>query len=129
MKKLYLVWYEENNKVLNKIATITYSENKYIFEYSNQEYNDLQLFSKNGLFYGFEDINKKYESTTLFPSILDRLPSKKRLDYNQIKKTFNIEENDTDFDILQKTKGKISDDNFIFITQEEYDSLKMDEKI
>lgn len=121
---LYLVWYEKEKKILNLIAKITYENNCYRFEYLNFNTNELQLFSKNGLYYGFMDINEIYESDKLFPTILNRLPSKKRVDYDKIMKMFNFSEDATDFEILEKTKGINSNDKFRFITEDEYNELR-----
>lgn len=123
MRKLLLVWYEEG-KILNKIGLLTYDNNLYQFKYLNYANNDLQLFSNNGLYSGFLNINETYELNELFPTILNRLPSKNRSDYNILMERYNIKENSDDFEILEKTKGKLNSDNFLFITEEEYDLLK-----
>lgn len=123
MKKLFLVWYEKENKILNKIGELSYDGTYYYFRYLNYENNDLQLFSKNGLFYGFEDINLTYKSKELFFSIKSRIPSKKRIDYKQILNEYRLNDSCTDFDLLEKTKGRISTDNFLFITEDELKSL------
>ena len=121
---LFLVWYEEENKILNLIAKLTFEESFYKFEYLNFNNSDLQLFSKNGLFYGFEDVNQIYISDTLFVSIVNRLPSKKRVDYDKIMSRVDLDSNASDFDILKKTKGALSTDRFIFISEDELEKLK-----
>lgn len=121
---LFLVWYEKENNVLNLIAKLTLDNGLYTFEYLNFDTSDLQLFSKNGLFYGFEDINQIYCSTSLFSSIAGRLPSKKRVDYDKIMKDLHLEHDANEFEILKKTKGILSTDHFIFVTKEEYEELK-----
>ena len=123
MNKLYLVWFDENKKVLNQIGTLSYNNGKYIFVYDNQDKNDLQLFSSFGLFPGFIDINQIYQSDVLFPTIQSRLPSKNREDYLQLLREYKLDENSNDFEILQSTKGKLSSDNFLFITPDEYNNL------
>lgn len=123
---LYLVWYEEEKNILNLIGELEYNENKneYRFKYLNYETNELQLFSKNGLFPGFMEINEIYENNELFFPILKRLPSKKRVDYNILMKRYGFNENSNDFEILKQTKGASSDDYFIFITPDYYKTLK-----
>lgn len=121
---LYLVWYEKEPKILNKIGKLTFDNDVYTFEYLNFYNSDLQLFSKNGLFYGFEDINEFYKSDKLFPTILNRLPSKKRVDYEKIMIDYGFDMNSTDFEILKKTKGALSTDCFIFVSEEEYKNLE-----
>ncbi len=121
---LYLVWYEEENKVLNLIAKLTYENNIYKFEYLNYETSDLQLFSNNGLFYGFDDINEIYTGYDLFPTIKNRLPSKKREDYLKILKNYGLDESAGDFEVLLKSNGRLSTDKFLFITELEYEKLK-----
>lgn len=124
MKKLFLVWYEKENKILNLIAELSYDGKLYEFKYLNYETSELQLFSKNGLFYGFDNINKIYQSSELFPSIYGRIPTPKRVDYDKILKEYNLDISATSFEVLEKTKGEISTDKFIFITEEEYNRLK-----
>lgn len=123
---LYLVWYEKEKKILNLIGQLTYDDidEKYFFKYLNYESNELQLFSKNGLFPGFMDINQIYISPNLFLPILKRLPSKKRDDYSKIMAEYGFDEKSTDFEVLRQTKGASCDDHFIFITEDEYYKLK-----
>ena len=123
---LYLVWYEEEKNILNLIGELEYNENKneYRFKYLNYETNELQLFSKNGLFPGFMEINEIYENNELIFTILKRLPSKKRVDYNILMQRYGFNENSNDFEILKQTKGASSDDYFIFITPDYYKTLK-----
>ena len=123
---LNLVWYEKEKKILNLIGQLTYDDidKKYIFKYLNYETSELQLFSKNGLFPGFMDINQIYTSSNLFFPILKRLPSKKRVDYSKIMAEYGFNKDATDFEILRQTKGASSDDHFIFITENEYNKLK-----
>ena len=64
-------------------------------------------------------LNEKYESETLFSSIKGRLPSHSRPDFNELMKTYGIKNPNDEFEILEKTNGKVSTDNFIFVTQEE----------
>lgn len=124
MKKLFLVWYEKENKILNLIAELSYDGKLYEFKYLNYETSELQLFSKNGLFYGFDNINKIYQSSELFPSIYGRIPTPKRVDYDKILKEYNLDISASSFEVLEKTKGEISTDKFIFITEEEYNRLR-----
>lgn len=116
MEKLYLVWYEKE-KLLNIIGLLSYDKKIYRFQYLNYLTSDLQLFSKNGLYQGFMDINGIYYSKELFPTIKNRLPNKKRTDYKKICDYFKINSIDDDFTVLKKTEGKTSNDNFIFITE------------
>lgn len=125
---LYLVWYEKENNILNLIAKLTFNNGIYTFEYLNFNNSDLQLFSKNGLFYGFEDINEIYTSDKLFPTIANRLPSKKRSDYLNILSDYNLSANSDDIELLKKTKGLLSTDNFMFVSDNEYNNLKKEIK-
>lgn len=122
MKKLFLIWYEP--KILNEIGILTHDGSNYQFEYTNYNDNDLQLFSKNGLFPGFLELNEKYESPCLFLSIKSRLPSRSRIDYEELLKKQGVNNLSDEYEILKKTKGQISTDNFIFVTEEELERLK-----
>ena len=122
MKQLYLIWYEPD--LLNEIGILEYNDENYKFYYTNFEKNDLQIFSKNGLFPGFEDLNKEYESDILFPNVSNRLPRTSRIDYDKIKVYYDIKDNDNEFNILEKTQGKVSTDHFLFVSQEKLNELK-----
>lgn len=122
MKKLYLVWYEEN--ILNEIGILEKDNSEYKFYYTNFQSNDLQVFSKNGLFPGFYDLNTVYVSVELFPNITKRLPSKQRDDYNQILNNFKVKNKDDRWEILEKTEGKNSDDYFLFVTKNKLEMLR-----
>ena len=82
------------------------------------------MFSKNGLFPGFYDLNTVYVSVELFPNITKRLPSKQRDDYNQILNNFKVKNKDDRWEILEKTEGKNSDDYFLFVTKNKLEMLR-----
>lgn len=124
MKKLYLVWYEKEKNILNKIGVLENDLETYKFYYTNYETNDLQVFSNNGLFPGFYDLNKIYISNELFSNISKRLPDKTRPDYFEILKKFNIEDENDIWEILEKTGAKDSDDYFLFINEDKLKEIE-----
>ena len=60
----------------------------------------------------------------MFPTIKNRLPSKKREDYLKILKNYGLDESAGDFEVLLKSNGRLSTDKFLFITELEYEKLK-----
>ena len=51
----------------------------------------------------------------LFDTILSRLPNKNRNDYIEILKSYGLDDNSTEMEILEKTKGRLLTDNFEFV--------------
>lgn len=125
MNKLILIWHNEGSKP-NEIGEIVKEKDYYTFRYTNFELNDLQLFSEKGLFPGFFDINNFYKSNFLFQNIKDRLPQENRVDYSDLLKQYNIKNPEDEFEVLEKTEGKINSDNFKFVTQEKLFELQKD---
>lgn len=125
MNKLILIWHNEGSKP-NEIGEIVKEKDYYTFRYTNFELNDLQLFSEKGLFPGFFDINNFYKSNFLFQNIKDRLPQENRIDYSDLLKQYNIKNPEDEFEVLEKTEGKINSDNFKFVTQEKLFELQKD---
>lgn len=127
MKKLILIWYDKGFEP-NKIGELTKENEYYTFKYTNYDKNELQLFSKNGLFPDFFDINGFYKSKLLFQNIKDRLPKENRVDYQNLLQHYNIKNANDDFEILLKTEGKIKSDSFMFVTPEKFQRLQQIEQ-
>ena len=111
---LWLIWKEPKRRRRYLIGELTYDYKMYRFKYINPELND--AIKDNFTYYpGFKDLNKVYESDTLFPNILTRLPNPKRPDYLKILNSYGLEINSTKMEILKKTRGRLLTDNFEFV--------------
>ena len=111
--ELWLIWKQPTSRRRYKIGTLLIEQKQYTFRYDD-EINDAK---SDGFtcFPGFEDINKTYESTSMFPNIFSRLPNKKRPDYKNILMFYNLKEDASDDEILAATKGKLVTDNYEFV--------------
>ncbi len=112
--QLWLIWKEPTSRRRYKIGILTKEKNEYKFNYVNPELDDAR---KAGYKYfpGFEDLTKIYESQTLFPNILTRLPNETRPDYLEILNCYNLEKDSDNFEILKATRGRTITDNYEFV--------------
>ena len=92
---------------------MTKHNNNYTFRYTD----NIEEIKKLGFdfFPGFQELDKVYNSTELFDTILSRLPNKNRNDYIEILKSYGLDDNSTEMEILEKTKGRLLTDNFEFV--------------
>ena len=118
MKKinLWLIWKEPISRRKYLIGELSYDFKVYKFKYINPELED--AIKNNFTYYpGFRELNKVYESETLFANIATRLPNSKRPDYIKILNSYGLEINSTQMDILKKTRGRLLTDNFEFVPE------------
>lgn len=122
--KLLLIWKQPISRRRYKIGILTCNNDDYTFNYSDE----IDDAIREGFicFPGFEDIKKTYTSKLLFPNIASRLPNKKRPDYNEILKSYNLKENATDLEILIATKGKLVTDNYEFVRSFNKETIEFD---
>lgn len=111
--ELWLIWKQPSTRRRYKIGVLTCLDNDYTFRYSDEIDDAL----KEGFicFPGFENIDETYKSETLSPNISSRLPNKKRPDYEQFLKSYELDKNATELEILSSTKGKLVTDNYEFV--------------
>lgn len=114
MNKLWLIWKEPKERRRYVIGELIYDENSYFFKYVNPELDDARKVGFN-YFPGFYDLEKTYESKSLFANIETRLPNPNRPDYLEILNVYGLEIGSCKMDILRKTKGRLLTDNFEFI--------------
>lgn len=113
-KELWLIWKHPISRRRYTIGTlIRHNNNNYTFKYNNNIENVRELGFD--YFPGFLELNKVYNSTELFDTILSRLPNKNRKDYVDILKSYGLNENSDEMEILEKTKGRLLTDNFEFV--------------
>lgn len=114
-KELWLIWKnpKKESRRRYKVGKLTKNDKGYMFVYSD----DIELAIREGfdLYPGFSIVGQKYESETLFPNILSRIPDKKRKDYLDIINVYNLSPNASPLQILEATKGRLPTDNFEFV--------------
>lgn len=113
-KELWLIWKHPETRRRYKIGSLNYDNKVYTFKYVNPELNDALEVGFN-YFPGFKDINKVYNSDTLFANIETRLPNTARKDYLEILNSYNLEKDSTKIEILKATKGRLLTDNYEFV--------------
>lgn len=108
---IYLVW--QNPKTRSKTGVGLLKRNgRYEFKYTN----DAKKAIKEGfqLLLAFPKIDKKYTNEMMFPVFSSRLPSKNRVDIDDILKRYNMKEYD-EFELLKRTGAKTPLDTLEFI--------------
>ena len=123
-KTLWMIWKNPITRDRYRVGTLTIHDNNYDFRYNTNE-NDLKNIGFD-FFPGFNDINKIYNSQTLFENILNRLPNKNRPDYLKIIEDYGLSESSTDIEILEKTRGRLLTDNFEFVPSFNYDKIEFE---
>lgn len=123
--ELWLIWKHPETRRRYKIGTLTYENDKYIFEYVNPEVNDAKNVGFD-YFPGFEDINKKYSNAEMFANIETRLPNANRPDYLEILNAYGLEINSTKLEILKSTKGRLITDNYEFVPAFDHTKVEFD---
>lgn len=73
------------------IGILSYKDNTWYFKYTEEFKNHLDEYN---LIIGFSDVNKIYESTSLWPFFQIRIPGLKQPAIKEILKKENINEND-----------------------------------
>lgn len=122
-KELWLIWKHPETRRRYKIGSLNYDNKVYTFKYVNPELNDALEVGFN-YFPGFKDINKVYNSDTLFANIETRLPNTARKDYLEILNSYNLEKDSTKIEILKATKGRLLTDNYEFVSA--FDTKKIE---
>ncbi|WHZ32737.1 HIRAN domain-containing protein [Desemzia incerta] len=117
-QSLWLVWQNPITRLNYHVATLSYTDNKYEFSYtwkseSGQKVKDAL---ENGymLHPSFPELQKNYVSNKLFAAFDRRLPSDIRKDYNQILEELNLNTRSTQMELLEQTRGKLSNDSYSF---------------
>ena len=123
-KTLWMIWKNPITRDRYRVGTLTIHDNNYDFRYNTNE-NDFKNIGFD-FFPGFNDINKIYNSQTLFENILNRLPNKNRPDYLKIIEDYGLSESSTDIEILEKTRGRLLTDNFEFVPSFNYDKIEFE---
>ena len=124
MENLYLKWidYKTNIKYVIGALCRDKENNKYYFKLSNYYLEKAIAAGFSLAVLPFSDINKIYESDTLFPLFSIRVPKISTYgeeELNELLEEYDMTEFD-EFEYLKKTRGELMTDYFIL--EEERDS-------
>lgn len=112
-KELWLVWKEPKTRRRYVVGVLTKHDNNYNFryKYTKNELKDINF----DFFPGFDNVESIYNNNNMFDAILSRLPNKNRPDYLNILKEYGLNENSSEMEILEKTKGRLWTDTYEFV--------------
>lgn len=118
IKSLLVIWRDKISTLYFHVGTLTYDGHVYRFEYThhckaNRKVHDA-IDHGYRLHPAFVELEKKYESKSLFPAFDRRVPSDDRVDYAEILKDLNLPPNANRMDLLRETRGIISSDPHFF---------------
>src|SRR5690625_2576584 len=117
-KSLLVVWRDEGTCLYFHVGTLTYNGRIYTFEYTHHSQADRKV--KDAIDHGytlhpaFPQLTKKYESEKLFSAFARRIPSKSRIDYQQVLKNLSLPKDADQMDILRATRGMIGNNPYFF---------------
>lgn len=117
-KELWLIWKNPKTRRRYLVGILTKHDNNYNFKYSkNEKIPDFDYFP------GFNKIDDVYNNTELFTNILNRLPNPSRPDYEKILKSYGLNRDSSNMEILEKTRGRLLTDTFEFVTPFNEDNI------
>lgn len=115
MDVLYLKWKDPDSDKKYIIGALCRRENKYYFKLSKEHVEDAIKHGFSMFTIPFSDFNRIYESDEIFSIFKIRLPKIENYDEEDLKELLDemkMEKFD-EFEYLEKTKGIISQDNFV----------------
>ncbi|WP_079477550.1 HIRAN domain-containing protein [Halobacillus salinus] len=118
VKSLLLVWKNKLDNLYYHVGTLNYDGTKYLFHYTDESNSSRSVNEalKKGytLHPAFPELNKKYESKSLFEAFNRRIPDKSRRGYDEILEEFNLDLSSDRMDLLRETRGALSGDPYTF---------------
>ncbi|WP_163969660.1 hypothetical protein [Oceanobacillus halotolerans] len=118
VKSLLVLWKSKHTNVYYHIGTLTFNGEVYVFQYTfhTDTYRKVHDALRNGyrLHPAFPKLEKKYESSTLFPAFDRRIPSHDRVDYQGILNSLGLPPEADRMDILRETRGILARDSYSF---------------
>lgn len=117
-KSLLVVWKDFKTNLYYHVGTLNYDGEKYMFVYTIQSssHRKVREAIRNGYrpHPAFPDLHKEYVSNKLFLAFDRRIPSKDRMDYDEILESLGLPKDADRMDILRETRGMISGDPYSF---------------
>ncbi|QMT17433.1 HIRAN domain-containing protein [Planococcus maritimus] len=117
-KSLWLVWQNVDTRLFYHVATLSFFDSQYTFQYTHQSEGPQKLKDalKNGYLPHpmFPDLEKEYKSKDLFGAFKRRLPSEIRADFPMILNDLHLTKDYSEMDLLERTRGKLGSDQYSF---------------
>lgn len=115
MDVLYLKWKDPDSDKKYIIGALCRRENKYYFKLSKEHVEEAIKHGFSMFTIPFSDFDKIYESDEIFSIFKIRLPKIENYDEEDLKELLDDMKMDKfdEFEYLEKTKGIISQDNFV----------------
>ena len=109
---LQVIWKDLETRQRVAIGTLCKGDN-YVFAYNQATLSKAKKLGFKGLV-AFQDIEKEYVSSVLFPAFATRLPDRRRSDIQVILEKYGLSEYNA-FELLKKTEGRLPIDTLEFI--------------
>ncbi len=110
---LYLIWREPESRAQHKVGELSFDGFRYWFQYDRPAVAEACRRGFSPLA-GFPDLDKRYESVELFPTIAHRLPDPRRPDYETVLSRFRLQPRAHPFEMLRRTGGRLATDELSF---------------
>lgn len=110
--RLYLIWKSDKSRKQYVVGELT-KNGGFEFHYKKEELEEALADGFKPLLC-FEDFDRVYTNTKLFPVFSSRLPDRKRKDIEKILEKYNLKEYDA-YLLLKRSGGRLPIDNFEFI--------------
>lgn len=118
IKSLLLIWRDEKSSLYFHVGTLTYDGYVYKFEYTHQSKVERRVNDAINHGYtlhpAFPRLTKKYESEKLFPAFARRIPSRNRIDYEEVLKQLSLPKEADQMNILRATRGIVGNNPYFF---------------
>ncbi|MGM8216465.1 HIRAN domain-containing protein [Bacillaceae bacterium W0354] len=118
IKSLLVIWKNKKDDLYYHIGTLNYDGSMYRFIYSYHSKSPRKVHDalNNGfhLHPAFPELEKVYQSSTLFEAFDRRIPDKGRVDYQEVLTSLGLPPTADRMDILRETRGMISGDPYSF---------------
>lgn len=115
---LWLIWQNRQTRQKYHVGNLSHDGKVYRFCYVTSGRRTLADAVANGyrLHVSFPEVDKVYESATLFPPFARRLPDPRRPDFQEILDNLGLPPDYTMMDLLKATGGKQATDPYEFVT-------------
>lgn len=118
INEIYVSWQDLDSRSWHIIGRLKKSDSKYQFNYTV----GAEKSSKFQPFSGMEDLHAEYFSKSLFPFFANRILSSKRPEYKEFIQWLGLNEADANpFEILARSEGSRSTDNYQVVRKLEWD--------
>ncbi len=115
--ELWLIWQNPSSRQRYHVGNLVHTLSGYTFKYTKEGPRTLEDALKDGYVphLSFPDLNKEYQSNSLFAAFSRRLPDTKRSDFKDILKILGLSSDYTVMDLLRATGGRLATDSYEFV--------------